>query len=152
VINVDITPDPEVHTHRIGRTGRGDEEGWAFSLASMDEMGRVGQIEQVQGRESQWHKLAELTPSGGGPLTAAMRTLQILGGRKDKIRPGDVLGALTGEAGFTAAQVGRIQVGEFSTYVAVDRAIAKQALQRLNSGKLKGRKVKVRFLDEAAAE
>ncbi|KQU80748.1 MULTISPECIES: ATP-dependent RNA helicase DbpA [unclassified Rhizobacter] len=152
VINVDITPDPEVHTHRIGRTGRGDDEGWAFSLASLDEMGRVGTIEKVQGRESEWHPLSELTPSGGGPLTAAMRTLQILGGRKDKIRPGDVLGALTGEAGFTAAQVGKIQVGEFSTYVAVDRAIAKQALQRLNSGKLKGRKVKVRFLDEAAAE
>ncbi|NKI93614.1 ATP-dependent RNA helicase DbpA [Rhizobacter sp. SG703] len=152
VINVDITPDPEVHTHRIGRTGRGDDEGWAFSLASMDEMGRVGTIEKVQGRESEWHPLSELTPSGGGPLTAAMRTLQVLGGRKDKIRPGDVLGALTGEAGFTAAQVGKIQVGEFSTYVAVDRAIAKQALQRLNQGKLKGRKVKVRFLDEAAAE
>jgi len=152
VINVDITPDPEVHTHRIGRTGRGDDEGWAFSLASLDEMGRVGTIEKAQGRESEWHPLSELTPSGGGPLTAAMRTLQVLGGRKDKIRPGDVLGALTGEAGFTAAQVGKIQVGEFSTYVAVDRAIAKQALQRLNQGKLKGRKVKVRFLDEASAE
>ena len=48
VINVDITPDPATHTHRIGRTGRVDEEGWAFSLASMDEMGRVGKIEQAR--------------------------------------------------------------------------------------------------------
>jgi ATP-independent RNA helicase DbpA len=50
VINVDITPDPEVHTHRIGRTGRADEEGWAFSLASLDEMGRVGRIDRAGGR------------------------------------------------------------------------------------------------------
>jgi len=148
VINVDMAYDPEQHTHRIGRTGRGDEEGWAFSLASLDEMGRVGQVEQAQGRESEWQPLSALVPTGSGPLKAPMRTLQILGGRKEKIRPGDVLGALTGEAGFSASQVGKIQVGEFSTYVAVDRAIAAQAVQRLNQGKLKGRKVKVRFLDE----
>ena len=77
-----------------------------------------------------------------------MVTLQILGGRKDKIRPGDVLGALTGEAGFTAAQVGKINVTEFSTYVAVDRKIARQALNKLNAGKIKGKRVKVRFLQD----
>ena len=62
VINVDITPDIEVHTHRIGRTGRAGEDGWAFSLASMDEMGRVGRIDEMQGRGSAWHPLSELTP------------------------------------------------------------------------------------------
>src|SRR5574343_719542 len=60
VINVDVTPDPEVHIHRIGRTGRGDAEGLALNLASMDEMGRVGKIEQLQGRESQWTPLDSL--------------------------------------------------------------------------------------------
>jgi len=52
VINADITPDPEVHVHRVhraGRTGRADQEGWAFSLASMDEMGRVGRIDEMRG-------------------------------------------------------------------------------------------------------
>src|SRR5512140_2604279 len=53
IINVDITPDAATHTHRIGRTGRVDEEGWAFSLASLDEMGRVGQIEQALGFTSE---------------------------------------------------------------------------------------------------
>ena len=96
VINVDITPDPEVHVHRIGRTGRAGESGLALSLASMDEMGSVGKIEQYQKRESVWHKLDELTPTGQEPLLPPMVTLQILGGRKEKIRPGDVLGALTG--------------------------------------------------------
>jgi len=146
VINVDVTPDPELHIHRIGRTGRGDAEGLALNLASMDEMGYVGKIEQLQGRESDWHELASLAPAAGGPLQPPMATLQIVGGRKEKIRAGDVLGALTGEAGFTREQVGKINVNEFSTYVAVDRRIAQQALLKLSNGRVKGKSVKVRLL------
>ena len=144
VINVDVTPDPEVHVHRIGRTGRADEEGWALTLASMDEMGRVGSIEQAQGKEVEWHPLAELTSATPGHLKPPMATLQILGGRKEKIRPGDVLGALTGEAGFTGSQIGKINVTDMSTYVAVERSIADDAVRKLSAGKVKGKKVKVR--------
>ena len=149
VINVDVTPDSEVHIHRIGRTGRGDAEGLAISLASMDEMGNVGKIELLQGRESVWMPLAHLTPAAGGVLRPPMATLQIVGGRKEKIRAGDVLGALTGEAGFTREQVGKINVNEFSTYVAVARSIAKQAVDKLSSGRVKGRSVKVRLMEDA---
>ena len=149
VINVDTSPDPQVHIHRIGRTGRVDEKGLALSLASMDEMGSVGKIEQVQGAEVKWFPLTDLVPAPGGKLQPPMVTLQIVGGRKEKIRAGDVLGALTGEAGFTGAQIGKINVNEFSTYVAVDRQIARAALQRLSDGKVKGKKVKVRLLDES---
>ena len=144
VINVDITPDAELHIHRVGRTGRAGAQGWAFSLASLDEMGRVGRIEQLQGRASDFHPLAELSPTGSGPLLAPMVTLQILGGRKEKIRPGDVMGALTGSAGFAAAQIGKINVNEFSTYVAVAREIADGALKALNNGTVKGKRVKAR--------
>ncbi len=147
VINVDVTPDSEIHIHRIGRTGRGDQEGWALSLASNNEMGFVGKIEQMQGRESEWHKLAELTPTSTEPLRPPMATLQIVGGRKEKIRAGDVLGALTGDAGFTKEQVGKIHVNEYSTYVAVDTRIAQEALHRLSNGRVKGKMVKVRLLD-----
>ena len=146
VINVDITPDPEVHVHRVGRTGRVDEEGWALSLASLDEMGSVGKIEVMQGAESEWHRLNELLPASTEPLVPPMVTLQIVGGRKEKIRAGDVLGALTKDAGFSAAQVGKINVNPFSTYVAVDRQIAKQALSKLNAGRVKGKSVKARLL------
>ena len=146
VINVDITPDAELHTHRVGRTGRADEDGWAFNLASVDEMGRVGRIDQMQGSESVWHKLAELTPASREPLRPPMVTLQILGGRKEKIRPGDVLGALTKDLGLTFAQVGKINVNEFSTYVAVERSVAEQALRGLNAGRVKGKSVKVKML------
>uniref|UniRef100_UPI0033657AA9 ATP-dependent RNA helicase DbpA n=1 Tax=Variovorax davisae TaxID=3053515 RepID=UPI0033657AA9 len=150
VINVDVTPDSEVHIHRIGRTGRGDADGLALNLASMDEMGSVGKIEQLQGRESEWHPLAELTADAAGPLQPPMATLQIVGGRKEKIRAGDVLGALTGEAGFTRDQVGKINVNEFSTYVAVDRRIAREAAHKLSTGRVKGKTVKVRLLDDVA--
>ncbi|MES2714421.1 MAG: ATP-dependent RNA helicase DbpA [Pseudomonadota bacterium] len=147
VVNVDVTPDAEQHIHRVGRTGRADAEGWAFSLASLDEMGRVGRIEQLQGREFEWFPLDGLTPTGSGPLRAPMVTLQILGGRKEKIRAGDVLGALTGDGGLPAAQIGKINVNEFSTYVAVAREIATKALKALNDGKVKGKKVKARAVD-----
>ncbi len=147
VINVDVTPDPEVYVHRIGRTGRADQDGWALSLASPNQMRRVDNIAKELGTEVDWHPIAELTPASSKPLLPPMATLQILGGRKDKIRPGDVLGALTGEAGFKAEQVGKINVGEFNTYVAVARQIAQEAVRRLSAGKLKGRAVKVRILD-----
>ena len=144
VINVDVTPDAEIHIHRIGRTGRADAQGLALTLASLDEMGAVGRIELLQNMASNWAKLDTLTPTPGGRLTAPMKTLQIVGGRKEKIRPGDVLGALTGEAGFSAAQIGKINVNEFSTYVAVDKSIADEAVQRLSQGRIKGKTVRVR--------
>ena len=147
VINVDVTPDPEVHVHRIGRTGRAGERGLALSLASLGEMGAVGRIDQVLGRESVWHPLSELTPTAGVPLVPPMATLHLQAGRKDKIRPGDVLGALTADLGYTREQVGKIDVNEFSTYVAVDRAIAPQVASRLNAARIKGRSIKVRVLD-----
>ena len=152
VINVDVTPDAEIHIHRIGRTGRADEEGWAISLASLNEMGSVGKIEQLQNTESDWHKVADLRPASPEPLRPPMATLQIVGGRKEKIRAGDVLGALTGEAAgftsFTREQIGKISVNEFSTYVAVDRAIAADALHKLALGRVKGKSVRVRLLDD----
>ena len=148
VINVDVSPDPEVHVHRIGRTGRAGARGLALTLASLDEMGFIGRIEQMQGRESTWRSLDGLTTSvdDGRPNPAPMATLQIVGGRKEKIRAGDVLGALTGDAGFQKDQVGKINVNEFSTYVAVQADIAREAVKRLSAGRIKGRSVKVRLL------
>jgi ATP-independent RNA helicase DbpA len=147
VINVEITPEPELHIHRIGRTGRAGEAGLVLNLASLNEMGSVGKIEQLQGRESAWHKLDELTPASAQPLVPAMATLQIAGGRKEKIRAGDVLGALTGEVGLRKEQIGKIDINEFSTYVAVERGTAQETAARLAAGTVKGKRVKVRLLE-----
>jgi ATP-independent RNA helicase DbpA len=153
VINVDVTPDTEIHVHRIGRTGRVDQAGWAFSLVSGNQMARVDNIEKALGHEIEWHLLSELQASPGQrqpPLMPPMVTLLILGGRKEKIRPGDVLGALTGEAGFSKEQVGKINVTDTSTYVAVARGIAREALRKLSAGSIKGKKVKVHLLQDGA--
>jgi ATP-independent RNA helicase DbpA len=117
----------------------------------MEEMARVGRIEAAQGAEVDWHPLSELEAPAArgerGPLRPPMATLQMLGGRKEKIRAGDVLGALTKDMGFAGAQIGKISINEWSTYIAVERAIAADVLRRLNAGKVKGRSVKVRMLD-----
>jgi ATP-independent RNA helicase DbpA len=146
VINVDVTPDAEIHIHRIGRTGRADAQGLALTLASLDEMGAVGRIEVLQSQTSQWAPLITLTPASDEPLQAPMRTLQIVGGRKEKIRAGDVMGALAGECGLTREQVGKINVNEFSTYVAVQAELAKKVEAQLSRGKIKGKTVKVRLI------
>jgi ATP-independent RNA helicase DbpA len=147
VINVDVTYETEQHIHRIGRTGRAGEEGLALNLASMDEMARVGQIELLQKAQTEWHRLDELEKGSDKPLVAPMVTLQILGGRKEKIRPGDVLGALTKDMGFDGAQIGKINVTDMSTYVAVERAIADKALAKLNAGLVKGKRVRARRIE-----
>jgi ATP-independent RNA helicase DbpA len=146
IISVDVPQDTEVHVHRIGRTGRAGEAGLSLNLASLDEMGAVGRIEQLQGQESKWFPLSELQPTGDGPLRPPMATIHIHGGRKEKIRPGDVLGALTADLGYSREQVGKIDVNEFATYVAVERDVAKEAAERLNGGRIKGKNVKARLL------
>ncbi|MBL8310743.1 MAG: ATP-dependent RNA helicase DbpA [Burkholderiales bacterium] len=146
VINVDVTPEPELHVHRIGRTGRADNEGLTLSLASGKEMGRVNRLEDEQGRPVKWADLATLTPASDRPLVPPMATIQIQVERKEKIRAGDVLGALTGAGGIAGDKVGKITIGAFSTYVAVQRDVAKAALKHLGAAKIKGKTVRVRLL------
>ena len=146
VINVDVTPDPEIHIHRIGRTGRGDQQGWALSLCSSGDRRRVATIAEMMRCQLEVLELSGLTVTDDAPLVPPMSTLLIFGGRKDKIRPGDVMGALAGEAGLTREQVGKITVADQSTYVAVTRSLAKETVRKLSAGKLKGKTVKARIL------
>jgi ATP-dependent RNA helicase DbpA len=156
VINVDVSKDTEVHIHRIGRTGRGDEKGLALSLCAPNEKKWVKLIEEYQHAPVEWHKLSELKEDEYAVAEAApMMTLVVQGGKKDKLRPGDLLGALTGDAGLLKEQVGKINVFEFQTYVALDRRIAYQAFERLSKnnplggdfGAIKGRNFKMRFIE-----
>ena len=146
VVNVDTTPDPQIYTHRIGRTGRAGASGLALSLVTLPEMSRASRIEEQSGRPLRWQPLTALGV-GNSPLKAPMRTLQIAGGRKEKIRAGDIVGALIGECGLEKDQVGKIALGEFSSYVAVPAAIAFKVCEALNVGRIKGKRVKVRVLD-----
>ncbi|RSZ58005.1 ATP-dependent RNA helicase DbpA [Massilia atriviolacea] len=155
VINADVSKDTEVHIHRVGRTGRAGESGLALTLCAPNEKKWVTLIEQYQHAPVAWHRLDELADDGAAAAPAPMVTLVIMGGKKDKLRPGDLLGALTGDAGLTKEQVGKINVFEFMTYVALDRHVAEQAFQRLNAGNklgrdfgnIKGRSFKMRFIE-----
>lgn len=146
VINVELARDPEIHVHRIGRTGRAGNQGLAASLVAPAEAHRAQAIEKLQKSPLNWHSLDELKAGAGAPLQPPMVTLCIAAGRKDKLRPGDILGALTGDAGLPGSQVGKIAIFDFQAFVAVERDAAKQALKRLNEGKIKGRSLKVRVL------
>ncbi|MFJ4052443.1 ATP-dependent RNA helicase DbpA [Pseudomonas sp. NPDC089743] len=146
VINVELARDAEIHVHRVGRTGRAGEKGIAVSLVAPAEGHRAQAIEALQKSPLRWDQLDSLKHKGGEPLLPVMTTLCIAAGRKDKLRPGDILGALTGDAGIPGKQVGKIAIFDFQAFVAVERALAKQAMQRLNSGKIKGRALKVRIL------
>ena len=156
VINVDVSKDTEVHIHRVGRTGRGGEQGLALSLCAPNEKKWVKLIEEYQGQPVEWFDLNSLDENDYGVDPAPMMTLVISGGKKDKLRPGDVLGALTGDAGLAKEQVGKINVTEFQTYVAIDRRVAYDAFARLSSGNplggdfgtIKGRNFKMRFIGE----
>jgi ATP-independent RNA helicase DbpA len=154
VINVDVPKEPEVYVHRIGRTGRAGESGLALTLCAPNEKRWVRVIEDLRQQDAVWHPLDELTDERA-PEPAPMRTLCVAGGKKAKLRAGDLLGALTGDAGLTKEQVGKIQVFEFASYVALAREVADTAFVRLNGGNplgpdfgsFKGRSFKMRFVD-----
>lgn len=146
VVNFELPRSAEVYVHRIGRTGRGDKSGLALSLFTDNERYRLDSIGQFQQRELPFEAI-QLLASGTSPMPLpAYVTLAVAGGRKDKVRPGDILGALTGEAGIAGSAVGKIDVMDQATYVAIAADTADKALSRLMSGKIKGRKFKVRKL------
>lgn len=146
VINFELSPDPEVHVHRIGRTGRAGNEGLALSLFLGSEQGRVDNIAAYQDCTVRIDKVSTLKKREHFKLSPPMVTLAIQAGRKDKIRAGDILGALTATDDLPGKQIGKIAITEQATYVAVERSRAKQALKILTEGKIKGRKYRVRKL------
>jgi ATP-independent RNA helicase DbpA len=146
VLSYDIAHDPETHTHRIGRTGRAGQSGLAITLCTPRERPKAGNIEELDGRPLPWHPLKVSAPRGKALHLAPMKTLVIDAGRQDKLRPGDILGALTGDAGLAAEAIGKIDVYATRTYVAIKRELANKALDRLRAGKIKGRSFRVRAL------
>jgi len=146
VINYELSFDPEVHVHRVGRTGRAGTSGLAVSLVTPQEMVRVHALEDYTRQAVVWQPAAQVMSAPPVALDPEMATLCIDGGRKAKIRPGDILGALTGDAGLTAAEVGKIDMFPVHAYVAIRQKSAKKALQRLQEGKIKGKSCKAIIL------
>ncbi|MGR8942239.1 MAG: ATP-dependent RNA helicase DbpA [Gammaproteobacteria bacterium] len=144
VINYELPWDPEVYVHRIGRTGRAGQKGLALSLCMLQELNRVKAIEEYQNTQAKWDDVAPFKMSREHRFEPPMVTLWIAGGRKDKVRPGDILGALTGDAGIPGSDVGKLDIFDNHAYVAIKRDSADKALNCLRDGKIKGRGFNVR--------
>ena len=140
VVNYDLPSDHELYVHRIGRTGRAGQEGLALSLYTHKEraiLAGIGDYLKVPCETIEFHDLKKNRLSA---LKPSMTTIYISAGRKDNIRPGDILGALTGEIGLQAKHVGQIRILEVNSYVAIDNTQVDRALSGLQAGKIKGKK------------
>ena len=146
VINFELSPDPEIHIHRIGRTGRAGNAGLALSLFMASEAKKVTAIENFQNSPVRIAKTGSLKTREDFRLSPPMVTLCINGGRKNKVRAGDILGALTANTDLQGKQIGKIDISDTHAHVAVERPVAKQALKILAEGKIKGRRFRVRKL------
>ncbi|MEM5498701.1 ATP-dependent RNA helicase DbpA [Paraglaciecola mesophila] len=144
VISYHITPDPEVHIHRIGRTGRAESKGVALTLVAPDEMARANAIEDYQKAKLKWTGIQAMRFHANRLIQPQYSTLCVDGGKKAKLRPGDLLGALTKEAEIPGDDIGKIHITEFHAYVAVKTRSVKRAMRQLGEGKIKGKKFKVR--------
>ena len=142
VVSWELPTDPDIHLHRIGRTGRAGQKGLALALCSPRERQRVAALELQAGVPAQWSQLPD-ADGAGRPIPPPMTTLIIEGGRQDKLRAGDLLGALTGEVGLSGEVVGKIDIVARRAYVAIRSDRAEVALRGLRAGKIKGRTFRV---------
>jgi len=158
VINYELPAQPEIYVHRIGRTGRAGKTGLALSFASEREQNKVKGIESHTGVRLERTTMGAPAPLDGDvsddappaqelERAAKMDTLRIAGGRKQKMRPGDILGALTGEAGgLQGSDIGKIEIHDNFAYVAVSKSVSRLAQQSLSNGKIKGKKFVVTLI------
>jgi len=146
VINYELPTDIETYEHRVGRTGRAGATGLAISLVTHRERNRADALD-AQGKPLDWQKTPLATARPPVLPQAAMTTLRIDGGKTDKLRPGDILGALTGDAGLAAKYIGKIDIYATRSYVAIAREHAGRAIAQLEAGKIKGRRFRVRKMD-----
>ena len=143
IINFNIARDPEVHVHRIGRTGRAGKTGKAYSFYTDAEQGQLKQLEDYLEQSITAEPLPPLSLLKKPIYHASMATLKINGGKSQKVRPGDIVGALTGEHGVEGADIGDIHIFDRCSFVAVQKNVIQMAFKKLSEGKLKGRSFRV---------
>jgi len=140
VVNYDIPHTSETYTHRIGRTGRAGAEGIAITLYSEYEREKA---EEYRDAKRDFLEPNSLQADTKFEMKPQCMTLVIEGGKKDKLRAGDLLGALTGDAGLKGSSVGKIDIYDRQAYVAIERAFVSQAETQLKKGKIKGKKFSI---------
>ncbi|CAH0537309.1 ATP-dependent RNA helicase DbpA [Vibrio marisflavi CECT 7928] len=145
VFNFELSRDPEVHVHRIGRTGRAGSKGAAYSFFTEKDGYKMALIEEYMDIAIEPSEIPT-APKGSEPMAVNMVTIQINGGKKQKVRPGDILGSLTKEGGIDGKSIGKINLYAMSSYVAVAKKVSNKALKQLQNGKLKGKQFRARLI------
>jgi ATP-independent RNA helicase DbpA len=143
VVNYDLPHDSETYTHRIGRTGRAGAEGIAFSIYEPNEIEKADEYKNETRIFLQGDTLKIVN---GFEMKPENITLVIEGGKKDKVRAGDILGALTGEVGLKGSSIGKIDIYDRQSYVAIESKLIDEAHKQLKNGKIKGKKFSVWIL------
>jgi ATP-independent RNA helicase DbpA len=156
VVNLGLPRNPDIYLHRMGRTGRVGRAGRVVSFVSEEDAAAFDALQRAQGRSIGLEPAPSRAPALAGPLLPLWVTLLLNAGKNKKLRPGDILGALTGEGGLDGAEVGVIQIDDSVSYVAVAAHCAERALSRLQAAGVKGRSVRARLaslplLDAATA-
>ncbi|GEB70378.1 ATP-dependent RNA helicase DbpA [Pseudoalteromonas carrageenovora] len=146
VINYHLAHDTQTHVHRVGRTGRAGKKGIACSIYGEAEAFKIAQIGDHYERDITPEQMPPFNLLDKPPYRPEMVTLMIDSGKKQKVRAGDILGALTGKDGIAGRQVGKINVLDNVAFVAVERNSSKPALRKLTEGNIKGRKIRARRL------
>ena len=144
VVNYDIPHGEETYTHRIGRTGRAGKEGIAITLYSEYEAQNAF---EYKNESREFLESSSLIKAQGFEMKPKNVTLVIEGGKKDKVRAGDLLGALTGDAGINGSAIGKIDIYDRQSYVAIERAFIDEAHSKLSRGKIKNKKFSIWILD-----
>ena len=143
VVNLDIPHGQETYTHRIGRTGRAGADGIAITLYDSFESDNA---DEYRDDKRQFLEDADLKGSTNFELKPQYVTLVIEGGKKDKLRAGDLLGALTGDAGLKGSSIGKIDIYDRQAYVAIETKFIDDAHDSLKRGKIKGKNFSVWIL------
>jgi len=143
VINYDLPHGEETYTHRIGRTGRAGQDGLAFTLFSEYEADKAY---EYKNDTRLFEEANSLKPMSNFEMKPQYITLVIEGGKKDKLRAGDILGALTGDAGLQGSSIGKIDIYERQSYVAIEAKLIDEAHKQLQNKKIKAKKFSVWIL------
>jgi len=146
VFNYHLPRELQVYTHRIGRTGRAGTKGKAYSFFQKSEQFRVEQLEAYLSARIKPQELPPVELLNQAPPRSDMSTLRVEGGKRQKLRPGDLVGALTKGNGVAGTQIGKIQILDNWAYVALERGVAKVGLQKINNGKIKGKSFRARLI------
>ena len=142
VINYDLARDVETHTHRIGRTARAGKGGLAISLFTIEDEDKIEDLKESYD-DLQFERAELVSDDLTFKIDSEYRTLFINGGKKQKVRAGDILGALTAGIGLEKTDIGKINSLDFCSYVAVKKELVKKALDGLSNGRIKGKYFKI---------